>query len=105
MSRGKRFESARRLFILLRFAGKTQVRQNSFQPTLQQPYCNPSLAKNYITATTIHRLHFKKMNLRMSVLVDLDFRLTEFYEGRRDDETPTRPGLCPSLRWANPVVA
>ena len=25
--------------------------------------------------------------------------------GRRDDETPTRPGLCPSLRRANPVVA
>jgi hypothetical protein len=36
------------------------------------------LAKNYITATTIHRLLFKKMNLRMSVHLDLDFRFTTF---------------------------
>jgi hypothetical protein len=28
-------------------------------PKLQQPYCNPSLAKNYITATRIHRLLFR----------------------------------------------
>ena len=35
----------------------------------------------------------------------LNFRFMEFSEGRRVDETPTRPGLCPSLRRANPVVA
>ena len=42
------------------------------------PYCNPSLAKNYIMATRIHRLLFKEMNLRMSVLLDLAFHFTEF---------------------------
>jgi hypothetical protein len=49
---------------------------------LPAPCTATRLAKNYISATRIHRLLFKEMNLRKSVLLDLDFRFTEFYEVR-----------------------
>ena len=62
------------------------------QPKLQQPYCNPSLAKNYIKATTIHRLLFKEMNLRKCVLLDLDFRFTEFL---RSSHKASEDGIMP----------
>jgi hypothetical protein len=42
MSRGKRFESARRLYKKCCFAGKTRGKAEQPSFDLPQPYCNPS---------------------------------------------------------------